>query len=196
MAKFSAIPRLLLAGLLLGIAAIALFFEFRGADRTVSQGERTVMKRVSENILPATSGIAVNSQNQTNMTHRTSDGGEGSISIPADRPRFLGADSPARAKSGQHDVMLEKTAEAVRDYRIAFKQNPVGNNAEITRALSGKNSRHLGYLPTNARTNEKGELIDSRDQPVYFHQISATVMEIRSAGPDHIMWTSDDEVLP
>jgi hypothetical protein len=195
MAKFPATRRLLLAGLVGGIAVIALFFEFRGRERTVPPGDRGAMKPVSENSLSATTGSAVHSQNQATMTHRASDGDEGSVSIPADRPRFLDADSPARVKSGQHDVMLEKTAEAVRDYRIAFKQNPVGTNTEITRALSGKNSRHLRYLPNDARTNGKGELIDSRDQPVYFHQISATVMEIRSAGPDHIMWTSDDDVL-
>jgi hypothetical protein len=195
MAKFPATRRLLLAGLIAGIAVIVLFFGLRGAGRTLTPGDRGAVKHVSQSSLPAAPVIAVNARDQANMTHRASDGNGGSVPIPADRPRFLGADSSARAKSGQHDVLLQKTAQAVRDYRIAFQQNPVGNNSEITRTLSGKNSRHLRYLPTDARTNDKGELIDSRDQPVYFHQISATVMEIRSAGPDHVMWTSDDEVL-
>jgi hypothetical protein len=91
---------------------------------------------------------------------------------------------------------LQRAAASVRDYRIALKQNPVGSNAEITRALSGKNSRQTRYLPADARINDKGELLDRWDQPIFFHQISATQMEIRSAGPDRHMWTSDDEVLP
>lgn len=81
------------------------------------------------------------------------------------------------------------------DYRRMFRENPVGNNAEITRSLLGKNPRELRFLPNQARVNSKGELTDRWDQPLFFHQISGTAMEIRSAGPDHIMWNQDDEVL-
>ena len=43
--------------------------------------------------------------------------------------------------------------------------------------------------------NEKGELVDPWGTPYFFHQLSAMEMEIRSAGPDRIMWTEDDLVI-
>ncbi len=115
-------------------------------------------------------------------------------SVVSDRPRFVAETSAAQHKAAETDPQLLAAASAVRDYRIAFRQNPTGNNAEITRALLGKNSRNIRYLPPNAQLSEKNELTDRWNQPVFFHQISGTLMEIRSAGPDHKMWTEDDEV--
>ena len=119
------------------------------------------------------------------------------IPVVTDRPRFASAvGSPApRKAAAQADVQLQKAASSLRDYRSAFSQNPVGTNAEITSKLSGKNPRGARYLPANAKLNDKGEMTDRWDRPLFFHQISGSVMEIRSAGPDHVMWTNDDEVL-
>ncbi len=112
------------------------------------------------------------------------------------RPHLAGKEvSPAQRKAAENDPQLQVAASSVRNYRVAFNQNPVGNNADITRILLGKNVRGINYLPADVRLNEKGELLDRWDQPLFFHQLSATVMEVRSAGPDHIMWNSDDEVL-
>jgi hypothetical protein len=44
------------------------------------------------------------------------------------------------------------------------------------------------------RINGRGELVDYWDTLFLFHQLSGTEMEIRSAGPDKIMWTADDLV--
>jgi hypothetical protein len=44
------------------------------------------------------------------------------------------------------------------------------------------------------RINEKGELVDAWGTPFFFHQLSGSEMEIRSAGPDKVMWTDDDLV--
>jgi hypothetical protein len=74
--------------------------------------------------------------------------------------------------------------------------NPVGENAEITAVLKGRNK--LGYAfipPDNPAINPKGELCDRWGTPFFFHQLSGEKMEIRSAGPDHRLWTADDEVL-
>jgi hypothetical protein len=71
--------------------------------------------------------------------------------------------------------------------------NPVGDNAEITAVLNGKNK--LGYAfirPDHPALNRQGELCDRWGTPFYFHQISGTVMEVRSAGPDRQHWTADD----
>jgi hypothetical protein len=42
--------------------------------------------------------------------------------------------------------------------------------------------------------NGNGEMLDGYGTPFFFHQISGQEMEIRSAGPDRVMWTFDDTV--
>jgi hypothetical protein len=37
--------------------------------------------------------------------------------------------------------------------------------------------------------------VDRWDTPYFFHQMSASHMEVRSAGPDKMLWTSDDIVV-
>ncbi len=84
---------------------------------------------------------------------------------------------------------------------IAFRagthaENPVGENAEITAALTGKNSADFAFIPKDCPAiNAKGELCDRWGSPYFFHQLSGTEMEIRSAGPDKKLWTADDEVM-
>ena len=74
--------------------------------------------------------------------------------------------------------------------------NPVGENAEITAVLTGTNALHLALVPRDhPAINAKGELCDRWGTPFFFHQISGTEMEIRSAGPDHTLHTPDDIVL-
>jgi hypothetical protein len=75
--------------------------------------------------------------------------------------------------------------------------NPVGTNPEITAALNGGNSKQIRFISEEAglRINGEGALVDFWGTPFFFHQLSATEMEIRSAGPDKQMWTSDDLVI-
>lgn len=84
----------------------------------------------------------------------------------------------------------------LQDYRSAYGQNPVGSNAEITAALMGKNPKRGQFLRSDDRNlNERGELVDHWGTPYFLHQISARIMEIRSAGSDEAMWTGDDLVV-
>ncbi len=94
------------------------------------------------------------------------------------------------------EIVLEKVDHAIHDYASMFGGNPVGTNPEITAALSGKNPRQANFINPEAgmRINGNGELVDAWGTPYFFHQISGTEMEIHSAGPDRIMWTSDDLV--
>jgi hypothetical protein len=82
-------------------------------------------------------------------------------------------------------------------YRNALRNgNPVGENSEITAALTGRNKLGFAFIPKDCPAiNPKGELCDRWGRPYFFHQISGEQMEIRSAGPDMKMWTDDDEVL-
>jgi len=82
-------------------------------------------------------------------------------------------------------------------YRSATHgENPVGENAEITAALTGRNKLGFSFIPKNhPAINARGELCDRWGMPFFFHQLSGTQMEIRSAGPDRKLWTDDDKVL-
>ncbi|HEX4265999.1 MAG TPA: hypothetical protein VH597_16815 [Verrucomicrobiae bacterium] len=92
-------------------------------------------------------------------------------------------------------TVLDQARVALGNYRSAFSQNPVGNNAEITAALMGKNPRQINFIAdSGVRVNEKGEMVDVYGTPFFFHQISGQEMEIRSAGEDKILWTFDDLV--
>lgn len=83
----------------------------------------------------------------------------------------------------------------IRDFRTRLGENPVGDNAEIMKAVMGGNpvNARLGP-PAGQSLNEQGELVDRWGTPYFFHQLSKDSMEIRSAGPDRILWTPDDLV--
>jgi hypothetical protein len=82
-------------------------------------------------------------------------------------------------------------------FRGATRQlNPIGENREITAALTGKNTLGFAFIPPDCPAiNAAGELCDRWGTPYFFHQLSGQRMEIHSAGPDRKMWTGDDEVL-
>ena len=113
--------------------------------------------------------------------------------------------SPASNTSPQIDeptpalspaTVLDNCRVVIHHYHDTFKENPVGNNAEITAALTGQNPRQINFLREDAglRLNERGELLDGWGTPFFFHQLSADIMEIRSAGQDRKLWTYDDVV--
>lgn len=88
---------------------------------------------------------------------------------------------------------IENVGLMFRDFRTRMGGNPVGSNAEIMKAVMGGNSAQARLGPPDGQTlNEEGELVDRWGTPYFFHQLSKNSMEIRSAGPDRIMWTRDD----
>jgi len=92
-------------------------------------------------------------------------------------------------------TVLDKARVTIHNYHAAFGENPVGTNPEIAAALQGKNPRQINFLAESGlRLNGKGEIVDGYGTPFFFHQISGNEMEIRSAGPDKVMWTPDDLV--
>ena len=93
-------------------------------------------------------------------------------------------------------TVLSNMRITISQYRSLFGENPVGTNPEITKALNGDNPRQARFIKEELglRINGRGELVDYWSTPFFFHQLSGTEMEIRSAGPDKIMWTADDLV--
>lgn len=145
---------------------------------------------------PPNAGPVSNLPHQGNTATYLPEDDAPNIPVVTDRPYFASAGSSVQRKAAARaDLQLQKAASSLRDYRQAFAQNPIGTNAEITSKLLGKNPRGARYLPATAKVNDKGEMTDRWDRPLFFHQISGSVMEIRSAGPDHVMWTNDDEFL-
>lgn len=98
---------------------------------------------------------------------------------------------PAVEAQGRDD--LDNVQLMLRDFRTRLGENPVGSNAEIMKTVMGGNpaNARLGP-PTGQSLNEQGELVDRWGTAYFFHQISSEKMEIRSAGPDRTLYTSDD----
>ena len=70
-----------------------------------------------------------------------------------------------------------------------------GENQEIIAQLRGQTPKHLALIPPDLPSiNTQGQLLDRWGTPFYFHPLSATSLGIRSAGPDHKLWTEDDVV--
>ena len=77
-----------------------------------------------------------------------------------------------------------------------MKENPVGTNAEIMKAVMGGNPTNAQLGPPEGQSlNEQGELLDRWGTPYFFHQLSKETMEVRSAGPDRVLWNADDLVV-
>jgi hypothetical protein len=110
--------------------------------------------------------------------------------------------SPIAEKLNAPDGTIRRDLELLNEVLGAWQTNfphegnPIGENAEITAALAGKNPLHFAFIaPNHPAINARGELCDRWGTPFFFHAQSGTRMEIRSAGPDRKLYTSDDIVL-
>jgi len=117
------------------------------------------------------------------------------------QPATVGATRPAPPAVNTHPPanltatreVLEHVQFTIRDFRLSVGENPVGDNAEITRALLGDNRKQARFgIPDGSTVNAAGELCDPWGTPYFFHALARDHMEIRSAGPDQKMWTADD----
>lgn len=104
--------------------------------------------------------------------------------------------TPAESAKLPPLTILDNTRVVIHNYHDRFGENPVGDNAEITAALLGKNPKQVAFITEESglRTNDRGELLDGWGTPFFFHQVSSKEMEIRSAGEDRKLWTFDDLV--
>ena len=69
---------------------------------------------------------------------------------------------------------------------------PLGDNNDVTKAMTGQNRMHKVFISTNHPAVRNGELVDRWGTPYFFHALSANALEIRSAGPDKKLFTDDD----
>ena len=120
--------------------------------------------------------------------------------FPASKPVIVGSrtlvpKAPPPPPEPQAAIELDKVRSMLRDYRTLYHENPVGTNADIMKAVMGGNPKQAQLGPPEGQSmNAEGELVDRWGTPYFFHQLSGDLMEIRSAGPDKTLWTSDDVV--
>jgi hypothetical protein len=96
----------------------------------------------------------------------------------------------------QEDVAV--VGSMVAAFRSVFRGNgnPVGDNHDITAALSGRNPTQWVFLrPDHPAIGADGQLRDRFGTPFHFHAESGTRMEVRSAGPDGRLYTPDDVTM-
>jgi len=75
----------------------------------------------------------------------------------------------------------------------AAANRPLSANEDWADLFHGKNGAREEFLPTqHVALNDKGQLIDRWQTPLFFHALGGGRYEIRSAGPDKAMWSDDD----
>jgi hypothetical protein len=120
-------------------------------------------------------------------------------------PRPASAERPIEswerllARDGSPQEDRDALADLVTNYLQALpdsRRPPLGTNDEITRALTDRDSLGDAALPDNHPGIIGGQLVDRWGNPWHFHQQSADLIEVRSAGPDGRLFTNDDIAPP
>lgn len=115
---------------------------------------------------------------------------------PAKEPIGAGILRRYAAPSTEPKEDLVWMARALDSFSLLVKGEdplPLGANEDIADALRGRNRSRLRFLPDDSPVFDKlGRIVDRWGTPLYFHAESHDRLDIRSAGPDHVMWTADD----
>ncbi len=89
---------------------------------------------------------------------------------------------------------LEIVQELISQQQRAMGPGSFGDNNDITSALVGPSTQGV-WLPRQSPRIRNGELLDRWGTPYWFHSNAGNQIEIRSAGPDKSLFTSDDVIL-
>jgi hypothetical protein len=123
------------------------------------------------------------------------------LAATADPRASLDTDYPIVAPLNRADSTIARDLETLTHVLDAWRSNfphegnPVGENTDITAALTGANRLGLVLIPKwHPAIDARGELCDRWGVPFRFHQLSGTRMELRSAGPDRKFATADDAI--
>jgi len=75
----------------------------------------------------------------------------------------------------------------------AAANRPLSANEDWADMLRGRNGASEQFLPvTHVALNSSGQLVDRWGTPLFFHSLGSGRYELRSAGPDKKLWTTDD----
>jgi hypothetical protein len=179
---------------IIAIAVIAFVFAFRFRSKPVTVERATLLPNPSAQTVAIAATIAP-AVRSTSPSQLNSPSGLLAVADSEGAPSLASGDAKQR-EAGATDTQLLTVKGMLRDYRAMMNENPVGNNAEITKALLGGNRRGAEFSNSQMKLDKDGQLVDRWNHPYFFHQLSKIDMEVRSAGPDGILWTPDDEVSP
>lgn len=116
-------------------------------------------------------------------------------------PRTATADRPLQswerllARDGSPQEDRDALADIITNYLQSLpdsRRPPLGTNEEITRALTDQHAMGDAALPASHPGIVGGQLVDRWGSPWFFHQQSADLIEVRSAGADRRLFTADD----
>jgi hypothetical protein len=85
--------------------------------------------------------------------------------------------------------------ERIAGFLLAVKdpyRPPLGDNRDITRALTGRNRRGLAMVASNEMTIVDEQIVDRWGTPYWFHARAPDAIDVVSAGPDRMLFTPDD----
>ena len=130
--------------------------------------------------------------------------------LPGSRPESKVSLSAPAADPGIYAELNAPTTPPINDLKIvdglvidslaserARNRPPLEVNEDITRRLTEANTDGLAFLPADhPAIDGQGRLCDRWGTPYFFHPLSGTTVEIRSAGPDRKFFTNDDLQWP
>ena len=188
------LPALILACVAGGVG-LYLFFHSPGERPVSSETSPTTSGSPSTSAEAKHTAVAVAHTPAARIENASRNSAVPAAALPPTIPFLLG--SPDTSPPMDPATVLSNMRIAINQYGSMFGGNPVGSNSEITKALNGSNPKEVKFLneESGLRINGRGELVDYWSTPFFFHQLSGTEMEIRSAGPDRKMWTADDLVI-
>jgi hypothetical protein len=186
----------LLLGILIGLVFALLFFSGHKSGPTTASPQKTGQENAAVSAALAkqnTNTVAIIESNFDRVQPRAeaSPGTAAAVAIPP-----AGQAQPLEVTNIPPEIAVENMSRAIHQYGQMFGGNPVGTNPEFAKQLGGDNPKHINFITAAAgmSVNGNGELVDPWGTPYFFHQISGSDTEVRSAGPDKIMYTSDDIV--
>ena len=183
----------LLIGIAIGIVLALYFFNHRKPpQRTVEQQNAAVAAALASQNSNTVAVIQSNFAPVQAASAKVVADTAAAIAIPP-----AGPPSPPEITNMPPETAIENMSRTIRQYGQMFGGNPVGTNPEFAKQLGGDNSKHINFISTDSgmRLDGDGELVDPWGTPYFFHQISGSDTEVRSAGPDRVMYTSDDIVI-
>ncbi|MEM9081489.1 MAG: hypothetical protein AAGC74_12445 [Verrucomicrobiota bacterium] len=121
--------------------------------------------------------------------------------LPPPKPplanRLLENYASAGATFQEDTILLHNVLRNV--FLLVKKRDPrhYATNPDLVEFLIGNNNNRETYLtPPHPILNRDNLLIDRFGTPLHFHPISKDLLQIRSAGPDTILFTEDDFTYP
>jgi len=92
---------------------------------------------------------------------------------------------------------LQIVSDFIEIYAKATGGRPVGDNADITAAITGTQypDQKGRVFPSQHNAIRNRQLVDRWGTPLWFHANSGFHLELRSAGPDKQLFTQDDILL-